>query len=437
MQWALYGRRNKMTKKKKYILIGGGVLLVGALVAAKVMTGSDETVIVQVEEVTNEKIVEIVAASGKVQPIISVDIAANVSGKILSITAEEGDKVEKGQVLVYLDNARYVASVNQRMAALRSAEAQVALERANLKVINSTTIRQNELYKKGLISESDLEGAEGNYEVGIARLNSAKESVSQAEAYLDQANDDLSKTKLYTALGGIVVKINKEVGEIALGSQFQEDIIMTIADLTEMEVLVEVDENDVVLLEIGDTTAIEIDAFGDELFRGLVEEVANSAITRGLGTQEQVTNFEVTIRMLEFPRMLRPGMSASVEIITNVSDYAIAVPIQSVTVRKPKKIKRIEGGEGIAIASNGIEREIHNGTDDYVEVVFVIEDDIAVMRKVKTGITGESKIEILEGVEPGEMIVSGSYRVLSKTLQDGDIVKIEEENNGKSEELSH
>ena len=426
-----------MTKKKKIILIGGGVLLVGALVTANLMRDSGKSVTVQVEEVTNEKIVEIVAASGKVQPIISVDIAANVSGKILSITAEEGDKVKKGQVVVYLDNARYVASVNQRMAALRSAEAQVALERANLKVINSTTIRQNELYKKGLISESDLEGAEGNYEVGIARLNSAKESVSQAEAYLDQANDDLSKTKLYTALGGIVVKINKEVGEIALGSQFQEDIIMTIADLTEMEVLVEVDENDVVLLEIGDTTAIEIDAFGDELFRGLVEEVANSAITRGLGTQEQVTNFEVTIRMLEFPKMLRPGMSASVEIITNVSDYAVAVPIQSVTVREPKKIKRIEGGEGIAIASNGIEREIYNGTDDYVEVVFVIEDDIAVMRKVKTGITGESKIEILEGVQPGEMIVTGSYRVLSKTLQDGDIVKIEEESNGKSEELSH
>ncbi len=427
-----------MTKKKKYILIGGGVLLVGALVTAKVMTGSDETVIVQVEEVTNEKITEIVSASGKVQPIISVDIAANVSGKILSMTAEEGDKVKKGQVLVYLDNARYVATVNQRMAALRSAKAQEALERANLKVINSATKRQNELYKKGLISESDLEGAEGNYEVGIARLNSAKESVSQAEAYLDQANDDLSKTKLYTALEGIVVKINKEVGEIALGSQFQEDIIMTIADLTEMEVLVEVDENDVVLLEIGDTTAIEIDAFGDKLFRGLVEEVANSAITRGLGTQEQVTNFEVTIKMLEFPAMLRPGMSASVEVITNVSDNATAVPIQSVTVREPKKIKRVEGGEGVAIASNGFqEEENHNGTDDYVEVVFVVEDDIAVMRKVKTGITGESKIEILEGVEPGEMVVSGSYRVLSKTLQDGDKVKVEEDNNGKSEGLGH
>ena len=426
-----------MTKKKKYILIGGGVLLVGAMVAANLMRSSDKTVLVQVEEVTSEKIVEIVAASGRVQPIISVDIAANVSGKILNITAEEGDKVEKGQVVVYLDSTRYVASVNQRMAALRSAKAQEALERANLKVINSATKRQHELYKKGLISESDLEGADGNYEVGIARLNSAKESVSQANAFLDQAKDDLSKTKLYTTLGGIVVKINKEVGEIALGSQFQEDVIMTIADLTEMEVLVEVDENDVVLLEIGDTTAIEIDAFGDELFRGLVEEVANSAVTRGLGTQEQVTNFEVTIRMLEFPKMLRPGMSASVEVITNVSDYATAVPIQSVTVREPKKIERIDGGEGVAIASSEIEEENHNGTEDYVEVVFVVEDDKAVMRKVKTGITGESKIEILEGVEPGEMIVSGSYRVLSKTLQDGDIVKVEDEKNGKSEELGH
>jgi len=346
-----------MTKKKKYILIGGGVILIGAMVAANLMRSSDKTLSVQVEEVTSEKIVEIVSASGRVQPIISVDIAANVSGKILSITAEEGEEVKKGQVLVYLDSTRYVASVNQRKAALRSAKAQEALEKANLKVINSATKRQHELYKKGLISESDLEGADGNYEVGIARLNSAKESVSQAKAFLDQAKDDLSKTKLYTSLGGIVVKINKEVGEIALGSQFQEDIIMTIADLTEMEVLVEVDENDVVLLEIGDTTAIEIDAFGDELFRGLVEEVANSAVTRGLGTQEQVTNFEVTIRMLEFPKMLRPGMSASVEVITNVSNNATAVPIQSVTVREPKKIKRIEGGEGVAIASNDIEED--------------------------------------------------------------------------------
>jgi len=340
-------------------------------------------------------------------------------------------------VLVYLDSTRYVAAVEQRMAALRSAKAQEALEKANLKVTNSATKRQHELYKKGLISESDLEGADGNYEVAVARLNSAKEAVSQAKALLDQAKDDLNKTKLYTALSGTVVKINKEVGEIALGSQFQEDIIMTIADLSDMEVLVEVDENDVVLLELGDTTAIEIDAFGDELFRGLVEEVANSAVTRGLGTQEQVTNFEVTIRMLEFPEMLRPGMSASVEVTTNISDYATAVPIQSVTVREPKKIKRVEGGEGVAIASNETEEENHNGTDDYVEVVFVVEDDIAVMRKVTTGITGESKIEILEGVEPGEMIVSGSYRVLSKTLQDGDKVKIEDEKNGNAEGLSH
>ncbi len=426
-----------MTKRKKLIIAGGTLVVIGGLVAAKMMSGSDEAVTIQVEEVTNEKIVETVSASGRVQPVISVDIAANVSGKILSMTAEEGDEVEAGQVLVYLDSTRYVASVQQRMAALRSSKAQEALERANLKVINSATKRQHELYKKGLISESELEGADGNYEVGVARLNSAKESVSQARALLDQAKDDLSKTKLYTSSSGTVVKINKEVGEIALGSQFQEDIIMTIADLTDMEVLVEVDENDVVMLEIGDTTSIELDAFGDELFRGLVEEVANSAVTRGLGTQEQVTNFEVTIRMLEFPEMLRPGMSASVEVTTNVSNNATAVPIQSVTVREPKKIERVEGGEGVAIASNGFEEENHNGTSDYVEVVFVIENDIAVMRKVKTGITGESKIEILEGVEPGEKVVSGSYRVLSKTLQDGDKVKVEEDNNGKTEGLGH
>lgn len=418
-----------MTKKKKYILIGGGVILVGAMVAANLMRGSGDAVKVQVEEVTRERIIEKVGASGNVQPVTSVDIAANVSGKILSLGALEGDRVVMGQLLVSLDSTKYVATVEQRRAALRSAKAQQAVELATEKVVKSTTKRQKELFRKGLISESELETANGNLEVAKARFNSSKESVSQAKASLDQVKDDLAKTKLYSPSAGTVIRINKEVGEIALGSQFQQDIIMTIADLSQMEVLVEVDENDVVLLEEGDTTEIEIDAFRDEVFMGIVYEVANSAVTKGLGTQEQVTNFEVTIRMLHFPKMLRPGMSASVEVITNISDSTIAIPIQSVTVREPKRLERKEREEGVAIASDEPEEEAKEkswGANDMVEVVFVIEDDIAVMRKVKTGITGESKIEILEGVEEGEKVVTGSYRILSKTLEDGDEVKIED-----------
>lgn len=418
-----------MTKKKKYILIGGGVILVGAMVAANLMRGSGDAVKVQVEEVTRERIIEKVGASGNVQPVTSVDIAANVSGKILSLGALEGDRVVMGQLLVSLDSTKYVATVEQRRAALRSAKAQQAVELATEKVVKSTTRRQKELFRKGLISESELETANGNLEVAKARFNSSKESVSQAKASLDQVKDDLAKTKLYSPSAGTVIRINKEVGEIALGSQFQQDIIMTIADLSQMEVLVEVDENDVVLLEEGDTTEIEIDAFRDEVFMGIVYEVANSAVTKGLGTQEQVTNFEVTIRMLHFPKMLRPGMSASVEVITNISDSTIAIPIQSVTVREPKRLERKEREEGVAIASDEPEEEAKEkswGANDMVEVVFVIEDDIAVMRKVKTGITGESKIEILEGVEEGEKVVTGSYRILSKTLEDGDEVKIED-----------
>ncbi|MCH8289320.1 MAG: efflux RND transporter periplasmic adaptor subunit [Candidatus Marinimicrobia bacterium] len=420
-----------MTKKKKYILIGGGVILIGAMVAANLMRDSGDAVNVQVEEVTRERIIEKVGASGNVQPVMSVDIAANVSGKILSLGAVEGDRVVMGQLLVSLDSTKYVATVDQRKAALRSAKAQQAVELANEKVVKSTTKRQKELFRKGLISESELETANGNLEVAKARFNSSKESVSQAKAALDQVKDDLAKTKLYSPAAGTVIRINKEVGEIALGSQFQQDIIMTIADLSQMEVLVEVDENDVVLLEEGDTTEIEIDAFRDELFIGIVHEVANSAVTKGLGTQEQVTNFEITIRMLQFPKMLRPGMSASVEVITNISDSTIAIPIQSVTVREPKRLERKEREEGVAIASDEPEeneKEKSWGANDMVEVVFVIEDDIAVMRKVKTGITGESKIEILEGVEEGEKVVTGSYRILSKTLEDGDEVKIEDRN---------
>lgn len=418
-----------MTKKKKYILIGGGVVLIGAMVAANLMRGSGDAVKVQVEEVTRERIIEKVGASGNVQPVTSVDIAANVSGKILSLGAVEGDRVVMGQLLVSLDSTKYVAMVEQRRAALRSAKAQQAVELATEKVVKSTTKRQKELFRKGLISESELETANGNLEVAKARFNSSKESVSQAKAFLDQVKDDLAKTKLYSPSAGTVIRINKEVGEIALGSQFQQDIIMTIADLSQMEVLVEVDENDVVLLEEGDTTEIEIDAFRDEVFMGIVYEVANSAVTKGLGTQEQVTNFEVTIRMLRFPKMLRPGMSATVEVITNISDSTIAIPIQSVTVREPKRLERKEREEGVAIASDEPEEEAKEkswGANDMVEVVFVIEDDIAVMRKVKTGITGESKIEILEGVEEGEKVVTGSYRILSKTLEDGDEVKIED-----------
>ena len=418
-----------MTKKKKYILIGGGVVLIGAMVAANLMRGSGDAVKVQVEEVTRERIIEKVGASGNVQPVTSVDIAANVSGKILSLGAVEGDRVVMGQLLVSLDSTKYVATVEQRRAALRSAKAQQAVELATEKVVKSTTKRQKELFRKGLISESELETANGNLEVAKARFNSSKESVSQAKAFLDQVKDDLAKTKLYSPSAGTVIRINKEVGEIALGSQFQQDIIMTIADLSQMEVLVEVDENDVVLLEEGDTTEIEIDAFRDEVFMGIVYEVANSAVTKGLGTQEQVTNFEVTIRMLRFPKMLRPGMSATVEVITNISDSTIAIPIQSVTVREPKRLERKEREEGVAIASDEPEEEAKEkswGANDMIEVVFVIEDDIAVMRKVKTGITGESKIEILEGVEEGEKVVTGSYRILSKTLEDGDEVKIED-----------
>ena len=418
-----------MTKKKKIISIGGGVLLVGALVTANLLRNTEKSVTVQAEEVTRERIVEKVNASGRVQPVSSVDIAANVSGKILSMGADEGESVVKGQVLVSLDSAKYVAAVEQRTAGLRSAKAQQALERANLKVTKSTAKRQKELFGKGLISESELESAEGNLDVARARLNSAGESVSQAKALLTQMRDDLSKTRLYAPSSGTVIRINKEVGEIALGSQFQQDIIMTIADLGEMEVLVEVDENDVVLLEIGDTTEIEIDAFQDEKFEGVVYEVANSAVTKGLGTQEQVTNFEVTIRMLQFPAKLRPGMSANVEVTTNVSDSTVAIPIQSVTVREPKKFKREDTGEGTAIASDETDEifnEKSNGVDDMIEVVFVIEDGVAHMRKIKTGITGDTKIEILEGLDAGEKVVTGSYRVLSQTLEDGDRVKIED-----------
>jgi HlyD family secretion protein len=394
-----------MNKKKIFIAIGVVVIL-AIFIIANLRQSEGGQIEVTVEKVKRGDITQVVSGPGKIQPEKEVKISANVSAEITGIFVEEGDEVKKGQLLVELDKTKYVAAVDRARSTKKSAEANLTKARNDYK-------RMKELFDKNLTSLADLENAEAN-------LKLAESQLEQAIAGLRQAQDDLSKTKLYSPRDGTVTKINKEVGEIALGSMFQADVIMTVADLSRMEVVAEIDENDIVLVQEDDTTDISVDAFPDTTFLGIVREIAHEATTRGMGTQEEVTNFEVKIRILKPIPELRPGMSATVDIRTESKRNILQVPIQAVTVRDRSKVFKDENDEKKSEKKAGNNRD----EDEFVECVFIIEDGVAKISPVKTGISSDTYIEIISGVKEGQMVVTGSYRVLSKTLEDGSRVKI-------------
>jgi len=389
----------------------------------------------------------VVSGTGKIRPEVEVKISANVSARITKLHAEEGDRVKKGQVLVELDRTRYEAALAQAEAGYRSAQANVRLAKANMDKAQAELQRMQELYEKNLASPRDLETARTNYAVAKAQYEAAQDQAEQGKALVEQARDDLSKTTIVSPMDGVVTKVNKEEGEIALGSMFQEDVIMVVGDLSKMEVVAEVDENDVVLVSLGDKAKIEVDAIPDTSFNGHVSEIAHSAITRGLGTQEEVTNFEVKVAIDDKVSKLRPGMSATVDIQTDTSHAVLNIPIQAVTARnleeeKARQANNEKKKKGQAEVANdnltdeGSEKKdarTRLGTgkkkDELTEVVFVVENGVAKMVPVKTGISDETHIAIVSGLKEGQEIVIGSYKVLSKELHDGSRVKVN--NRGK------
>jgi HlyD family secretion protein len=296
-----------MAKKKKKLWLKIGlpilvVVVVGILVAVNLQKSRANITEITVEKAKTGRLVETVSGTGRMQPEIQVKISANVSGRILELNAKEGDWVKKGDLLVRLDRARYEAAVDQAASSEKSAVAGLAKSRSEL-------TRIKELSQRGMASQADLEAAQAQFELQSAQLE-------QAQAYLKQAHDDLSKTSIYTPMDGIVSQVNKEVGEMAIGAQFSEDVILVVADLTKMEVLVEIDENDIVNVALKDTARVKIDAYPDTTFKAEVREIAHTATTRGLGTPEELTNFQVKVAMLEVPPKLRPGMSATADIFT-------------------------------------------------------------------------------------------------------------------------
>lgn len=424
-------------KKKRWLKIGLPILIVLIIVlfvGANLSKRKAKGVEVTIDQANRGRLVETVSGTGRVQPEIQVKISANVSGRITELRVKEGDFVKKGDLLVRLDKERYEAAVEQATSGQKSAQA--ALEKSQ-----SELRRIQELNQRGMASQADLEAAQAQFQLNSAELE-------QSQAILKQARDDLAKTSIYAPMDGIVSQLNKEVGEIALGAQFQEDVILVVADLSKMEVLVEVDENDVVNVSLQDTSKIKIDAYPDTTFKGQVREIAHTATTRGLGTPEELTNFQVKIAMLEVPPHLRPGMSATADIVTEVREDALKVPVQCVVMREPveagqgekgkDKKKQGAGHSGKAKADTakdkGDGKEKSFEKKEPVQVVFRVQNGVAHQIPVKTGISSETDVEILSGLAASDSVVSGPFRTLSQKLKDGDQVKIKPMGKGKGED---
>lgn len=406
-------------RNRKALWIGATIVVVAAIVGFVAMRSrSNKPLEVQTAKVARQKIVQRVNATGKIRPKTQVEISADVSAKIIQLPVVEGQRVEKGAFLVGLDRERYVAAVESAEANVGSAEANATLVRQNMVRLEKEYARSKELLAGGLESQAAFEARQAQYEVEAARYQSALNQVEQARAALKQARTDLSKTTIYATMAGTISALNKEEGEIALGSQFQKDVILIVADLSEMEAEVNVDENDITSIALGQPVDIEVDAMLDVPLKGVVSEISSSANTAGAGTTDQKTEFTIKVGIIDPPATLRPGMTASAEIITKTNDNALSVPIQSVAVRALDQLTM--KGEAHADAAKRYEPD----RDGFVEIVFAVDGGRAIAKQVRTGIQGDELIEILSGLEEGEEVVTGSYRAISKDLANGATITI-------------
>jgi HlyD family secretion protein len=407
-------------RKRRTLLVLAGIVVLIAVVTGMALKGKGGKVpVVQTAKVSRQKIVQRVSATGKIQPKTQVEISADVSGKIEKLPVVEGQWVNKGALLVGLARERYLAAVESAVAAVSAAEANATLVSENKTRTENEYKRSKQMVATGLESQSSFEAKQAEYQVEVARYKSTMDQVAQSRAALKQARDDLSKTTIYAPMSGTISALNKELGEIALGSQFQKDVILTVADLSVMEAQVNVDENDIMSIALGQEAEIEVDALPGEPLKGVVSEIGSSAVSQGTGTTDQKTEFEIKITIVNPPKSLRPGMTASANITTKVNDNALSVPLQAVAARSVDQLE-MKGQK-----RKDAESQYKADKDGFVEVVFCVEKGKAVAKQVKTGIQGEDLIEVVDGLKEGDEIVTGSYRAISKDLDNGSVVNVD------------
>ena len=419
----------KIIKMKK-VWIPLLIILILAIWFLNSRSGSDDVISIDVEKVELRTIVQKINASGKIQPEESVQITSTITGWITEITVIEGDTVEPGQHLISIDEKQIRPRYNNALSQVKSSE-------ANLKKVKAQMNRTKTLFSQKLISQQEQEQVEASFQIALSQAE-------QANANLLSAEDELSKTRLTAPKYGIVTSITKEEGEMAVGGMFNPGVLMTVADLSRMEVEVDVNENDVVNITIGDTTEIEIDAYPDTTFFGVVSEIAHTAQSMNMGSQQQVTNFKVKVKMITVPDRIRPGMSSTVNIITSTIKNALSIPIQALTSR-PENYKDQK-------KDNNDEKKWKESDESFsfkkvkpIDVVFVLKDNFegnkaednqkyALVKEISVGISGENYYEVKSGLLKGEMIVIGGYRALSKELSHGDLVMLKNQDQYKTDD---
>ncbi|HRZ41610.1 MAG TPA: efflux RND transporter periplasmic adaptor subunit [Bacteroidales bacterium] len=446
-----------MKKRTVYVLVAAAVVILILLVVAKKQgwIAKDKSVKVSTEKAEKRSIIEIVSASGKIQPEVELLITPDVSGEIVELYVKEGDKVKKGQMLARINPENYLsfleqmeAGVNTQRANLANARTRQVQMEAQLLKSKSEYNRINTLHKKGAVSEAEFEAASVALDIATAELEAAKQSieaarfgVKSAEASLREARVNLTKTTLFAPMDGTVSRLSKKKGERVVGtSQFEGTEIMRIADLSNMEVSIEVSENDIIRVKLNDTAEVEVDAYPDRKFSGVVTRIANSASSTQLNT-DQVTNFEVKIRLLQASYTdlvsddpgqspFRPGMSASVDIRTAYADNVLTIPIESVTARADtsgSKIAALKKNFKDQPAEEQSEEEKQRQKKaelkELKQYVFVYEAGTVKMREVETGIQDSEYIRVVSGLKEGEEIVVAPYSAVTKDLKNGDKVK--------------
>jgi len=423
---------------KKKIGIALVIVIIGLVVAKKSgWIGSNDATKISVESATNRDIVETVSASGKVQPEKEIKITADVSGEIVELFVKEGDVVKKGALLCKINPEIYLSSLDRSEAAVNGSVANLSSSKSRLTQAESQSQkaelaynRNKKLFEDKVISSQDFESIKSTYEVAKAEVDAARMAIASSEftikssqASLKESRENLNKTNIYAPVDGTISKLSKEKGERVVGTNMMEGTeIMRLANLNEMEVSVDVSESDIVRVSRGDTAEIEIDAYLGRKFKGVVTEVANSATLSGAQSTDQVTNYTVKARILRdsYQDLLegksadfspfRPGMSTTIDIITNRVSNVLTVPIAAVTTRDTLKAKINKGTD---IASSKVK-----------ECVFVVVDGKVKMKFVKTGIQDNMNIQILEGLTQNDKVVASPFRVISKTLKEGDEIKV-------------
>lgn len=433
-----------MSTKKKIIIAAVVIVVFAAIIFAQTRGKRQGGMTVKTDTVKMEKIIEKVTAPARIQPVTIVNVSADVMGQITRLDVEEGDWVEKGQFLLQIDPSIYQSAVDRNEAQLRSASADAELAEANLRQAELNFSRKSNLFEQHLVSQEDLDIAQTEVEVNQARLKSAKERVEQSRASLSEAKSNLRKTTILAPMSGTVSQLNVEEGEVAVTGTMNNPgtVLLSIADLDRMEAEAEVDETDVVRLELGQRVEIEVDALRDTLLIGEVREIANTATIRGRGTDQEVTNFLVKVDIVENHPKLRPGMSATLSVITAVEENALAIPIQAVVLRRPSEIEtnQSEADKASPDTAQTEERDEFE-PEEPVSGVFVVAskaegEKTATFKSVETGISDETSIQVVSGLAEGDEIVSGPYKVLLD-LKSGATVTVEKtKKNGKPQPTS-